>query len=378
MTSACRERAWFWALAAIATGCGSSLDKPPCADGHCGSQVSTQATGQYNVERRLDLLFVVDDTPAIAPYADQLAAGFAALANELQAIPQPGSLHVGFVRSGSCDTSTRASACGLRAPARFLDVKPCNVAENSSLSVPGTIGCLSELGAADCAPNQPLAAALQTLDPTNADWQGFLRPDAYLEVVFVAASDDASGPPDAPTPLADFVTRLRALKTDPSAILVATIGPRDCTTTGDVDAPRLAQFTNEFGANSLQVGLCSDQVPHVVDRIVERLNFAYAPPCLTKVRDTDVATPGVQADCTVVARTVGLPGGATLERPIPSCDTGQSPCWHLQTGPCGDAGLGWAFYVDQPLDECIDGDTALVVECLSCADANDPACALPQ
>jgi hypothetical protein len=378
MTSARRHRSLLCALAALAAGCGGALDKPPCADGHCGGQFSTSVTSTYSVERRLDLLFVVDDTPAIAPYADQLAAGFAAIAAELQATPQPASLHVGFTRAGSCDTSTRASVCGVRAPARFVDVEPCNVVENGSLSYPGTIACLGELGAGDCAPNQPLAAALQALDPANVYWEGFLRPEAYLEVVFVAASDDASGPPGAPTPLADLVSRLRAVKTDPSAILVATIGPRDCATTGDVQAPRLAQFTNEFGANSLQVGLCSDQFPHVVDRIVQNLNIAYAPPCLTNVRDTDVARPGVQADCTVIARTSNLSAGQTIEQPVPSCDTGQSPCWNIQTGFCGAAGTGWAFYVDTPLDECLPGDTELVVECLSCADPNDPACALPQ
>lgn len=64
-------------------------------------------------------------------------------------------------------------------------------------------------------------------------------------------------------------------------------------------------------------------------------------------------------------------------QPVPSCDTGQSPCWKMMPGLCGPSSAGWAFTLDTPLDECVAGDTDLTVECLSCADPNDPACALP-
>ena len=70
---------------------------------------------------RLDLLFVIDDTSAMAPHAEALAAGVAAMAQQLPGdTNRRSSLHVGFVRAGGCDTSTRGAACGISAPEQFL------------------------------------------------------------------------------------------------------------------------------------------------------------------------------------------------------------------------------------------------------------------
>jgi hypothetical protein len=98
-------------------------------------------------------------------------------------------------------------------------VQPCNAVTNASGAFVDTVACLGAFGAGDCTPNQPLAAAVQALDPTNAAWDGFLRPDAALVVVIIAATDDASGPASAPTPVSDVVDRLKAVKPDPSQVL---------------------------------------------------------------------------------------------------------------------------------------------------------------
>src|SRR5204863_4315294 len=133
----------FAALAAVAAGCGGgSLGTPPCQDGSCGTQVSVKATAPYPAAARLDMLFVVDDTPAIAPYADRLANGFADMAATLQQAILPLSLHVGFVRAGSCDTTARARACGVSAPASFVALQPCNTVANASGTFVDTFTCL--------------------------------------------------------------------------------------------------------------------------------------------------------------------------------------------------------------------------------------------
>jgi hypothetical protein len=375
MTTTRRIGPLAWALAALAGGCGGALGTPRCADGSCGSQTSQRATVTYSTDRRVDLLFVVDDTPAIAPYADRVAAGLTSMANELQDAGQPLSLHVGFARAGSCDTSTRARACGVTAPAQFVDVQPCNVVANGALSFPGTFACLGALGAGDCAPNQPIANALQALDPSTATWQGFLRPDAYLMVVVVAATDDASGPAGAPTPAIDLARRLKAVKADPSQVMVTVIGPGGCAA-GDVPAPRLSEFAAEFGAFGLYMSLCADQLSYAVERLVLVQNDRPALPCLTSVRDTDAATPGLQESCTVVQRITETDTGTTVEQAIPSCDDGPPPCWHHpNAGGCA-SGSGWAFSVEGVQNQCVDGSISINVECLSCADPNDPACAL--
>ena len=107
---------WFLAVAALAASCDGALPGP-CEDGSCGQQASWRKTFQSIVSRKVDVLFVVDDTPAMAPYAGALPAGFADMAAALEGLPQTGptSLHVGVVRAGRCDQSTRGAACGIGA-----------------------------------------------------------------------------------------------------------------------------------------------------------------------------------------------------------------------------------------------------------------------
>jgi len=360
-------------LAALAAGCGGALGTPTCDGGSCGSQTSTKAVYPYSGDRRVDLLFVVDDTPAIAPYADRVAAGIADIATQLQNSALPLSLHVGFVRAGSCDPSTRARACGITAPREFVGLRPCNTVDYATGPFADALACLGALGAADCAPIHPIAAALQVLQPGNTGWDSFFRRDAYLEVIIVAASDDATAPPRGSMSVTELAGSLKNLKGDPSQVLVTVIGPGDCAA-GDVRAPRLAEFVNQFGSNGLYMGLCGGALSAAVDKITLRENDALLPPCLTNVRDTDLTTPGMQASCTVVQRSIALDTETTSEQEIPSCDTGRSPCWTLMRDQCA-AGPGWRLNLDAPLDQCVDGIVDVDVECLGCADPNNPACA---
>ena len=95
-------------LAVLAAGCDGSLAPAPCAGGACGTQVSIRKTFQQSVSRRVDLLFVVDDTPAIAPHREAILKGIDDMALALESATMPPiSLHVGVVRAGGCDTSTR-------------------------------------------------------------------------------------------------------------------------------------------------------------------------------------------------------------------------------------------------------------------------------
>jgi hypothetical protein len=378
MTAARHTAGWLLALAAAGGGCGSSLGAP-CADGSCGSQTWTKTFVTYAADRRLDLLFVVDDTSAIAPYADRVAAGLASMAAALQNSAVPLSVHVGFARAGSCDTNPLVGGCGISPPTPFVELQPCNVVTNASGAFVDTVACLGALGAGDCGPNQPMAAALRALDPTNAAWGGFLRSDAYLDVVIIAATDDASGPPSAPTtsPL-DIAQRLKALKPDPSQVMVTVIGPGDCATR-DGQAQRLLQLVNEFGSNGLYMRLCDDPLSAAIDRIVSSSNVGLPPLCLTNVLDADAATPGLQASCTVTRRSTEIATGRTSEQKIPSCDDAPPPCWHQPTpGVCGGGSPGWWFSLEDSLNQCDDGSISLEIECLACADPNDPACGQPQ
>src|SRR4051812_26929172 len=118
-------------VAALAAGCDGTAPVL-CEGGACGSQASWRKTYQSSVNRSIDLLIVVDDTAAIAPYRGALAAGFADIARTLETLPLsgPASLHVGFVRAGGCDTSARGAACGLAAPDQYLRSEWCDMVTN--------------------------------------------------------------------------------------------------------------------------------------------------------------------------------------------------------------------------------------------------------
>jgi hypothetical protein len=95
---------------------------------------------------------------------------------------------------------------------------------------------------------QGLRGALDAIDPDGpnaAQAQAFLRPDAYLVLIFVSDEDDCSVPTDDAIhedfydtcatlpdqngggpliPVSDFINRFKSLKSDPSRVIVAAIG----------------------------------------------------------------------------------------------------------------------------------------------------------
>src|SRR5262245_56630659 len=107
------------ALVAVFVGCDGSLPGL-CEDGSCRTQAWSQVTFQSFSDPRLDLLIVVDDTSAIAPRLDALAAGFADMAQQLRRPGSKISLHAGFIRAGGCDARSRGATCGLAASEEFV------------------------------------------------------------------------------------------------------------------------------------------------------------------------------------------------------------------------------------------------------------------
>ena len=239
---------WFLAVAALAASCDGALPGP-CEDGSCGTQASWRKTFQSIVSRKIDVLFVVDDTPAMTPYAGALPAGFADMAAVLEGLPQPGpaSLHVGVVRAGRCDQSTRGAACGIGAGEQFLRAEWCETVTNFSGALTDALACVGDLGTTNCEPAEPLAAAVDALaTPPRPGWEGFLRPDAYLMIVVIAAGDDPSA-----QPAIDVAQLIKSVKADPSQVVVSAIVAKSCATG---DPVRLTEFVNQFGANGLLLG----------------------------------------------------------------------------------------------------------------------------
>jgi hypothetical protein len=174
---------------------------------------------------KIDLLFMIDNSPSMAPKQNELRARFPQL---LQALDptltgnRPIHLHIGVVTSdlgagpfninmGQCrpgGDGGRLVAVGAFAdPARckpptdgrhFIDFDQASGASNlpPDVNLASEFGCMTEVGDTGCGFESQLEsvyAALHDPPPENA---GFLRPDALLAVVFLTDEDDCSAPPD--------------------------------------------------------------------------------------------------------------------------------------------------------------------------------------
>ena len=138
----------FLALAALLAGCGDGLQRILCDGGACGTQTSWQNTYQTALNRRVDILFVVDDTSAIAAHGGGPGDRVCEARGGGESHPlQPTSIHAGFIRAGRCNASTRASACNVTAPDQFMRHEWCGTVNNLGGPFTRTFGCLANLGA---------------------------------------------------------------------------------------------------------------------------------------------------------------------------------------------------------------------------------------
>ena len=368
--------------AALAAGC---VDAPPanlCQGGPCPSEVTVEQVFQWSENRMMDMLFVVDDTPGIAPYAAMLAAGFTADAGVLEGL-QGGvpELHVGFISSSLSGGSptTRAGSCGVAPPAAFATVDGCGQHVNFTGSLETLFPCLGDFGATSAAPAQPLAALRQVLASPPPGWEGFLRPGATLVIVIVAGEDDAS--PDDVASTVDFV---RSLKADPSnTILLSAVVPptTDCAAVPALVSmpPRLSAFVESAGASGLIDAICDSGGRNALDTLGQKLAILLGPACVPGVRDNDPATPGMQAAC-AVDETIENYDGSRATSILPSCDAAAAPCWSFRPPAAGEGGFcpgGWIFEITRPGGYCPAEYTRTHIQCVGCADPDDPACAPP-
>jgi hypothetical protein len=176
------------------------------------------------INRDLDLLFVIDDSPSMADKQANLAANFPRFIDVLSTL-EGGlpNIHIAVVTSdhgtkdsrgniapgigtlgmGGCSGSGDAGNMQLfgapvAAPSLFIsDVQPPDPLAARILNYTGNLSDVFAqmargAGAGGCGFEQHLEAMKQALEPTNVVNQGFLRPNAYLAVIFIADEDDCS------------------------------------------------------------------------------------------------------------------------------------------------------------------------------------------
>jgi hypothetical protein len=259
----------------------------------------------------LDLVFVIDDSPAMANYGVSVASLGYELERAFRSAPG-GMLDLqvaaitttggGVLRSAS--TIDGRFAVDTHAPDGTRT-------ENFDGSLTYAVTQLVSAGATSTAASQPFAAARHLLEAPPA---GFRRPGASLGIVIVTVQDDAS--PDSPEAFATF---LNGLSADPSKVVVIDISSGS--------TPRLAQLTDMFGLflnRTAHTDLSTGDLGHAFDLFDQLLKTDLGAPCVTAA-DADPTTDGPQYDCSFKA--VREDGTETTLVP---CNTGRAGgCWKL-------------------------------------------------
>jgi hypothetical protein len=216
-----------WAGAGLAvsligvTGC---FDRP-VDDLPLGGMSEIRTEFPVAVNRKLDLLFVIDQSASMQNEQDALAANFQLLMDQIiSAKYGTPNLHIGVISTnlgvgaysgvsglGSCGETgdgailqnTPRPAAGETEPTctgpsdRYIideaaedGTRRTNYDQNQSLAQ--TFSCIARLGTQGCGFEQQLEAMRRALDDSVPENAGFLREDARLAIVFVSDEDDCS------------------------------------------------------------------------------------------------------------------------------------------------------------------------------------------
>ncbi len=276
-----------------------------------------------SVPMRVDMLFVVDSSPAMAPHLTHLDSTLPKLMETMAAFPSGlPDLHVGVVTAnGDGQMRGRGSMTG-----GFL----VDIPRLDGTRIKNYTGTLAEavrayvaVGAESASRSQPLAVIERALvSPHNA---GFRRPGAYLAIVLVTASDDASD-----GDVASNVAALRSLSPDPSQILITTIsGPRSGSSPcGAIEAPRLHAVGDQFPNQKAEVSICDDDFAAAVALAASGLDNLLHGCWLATPLDLEPTIPGEQRACSafITDRWDVYDTGLV----IPECgDLPESLCWRI-------------------------------------------------
>jgi hypothetical protein len=185
------------------------------ASAECPSGTSPRLV-EVGTPVKLDLLFMIDDSPSMEEEQANLARNFPLLMEALEKLPAGlPDLHLGVVSSdmgvgaatlsGACGSAQGdrgallvRDGCGLDAKnGRFLIAQAEGAGNNFTGDISDVFACLAKLGTGGCGFEHQLQAARMALSGFVPDNAGFLRSDAHLAVVYITDEDDCSAPADA-------------------------------------------------------------------------------------------------------------------------------------------------------------------------------------
>jgi hypothetical protein len=255
---------------------------------------------------KLDLVFVLDDTAASAPYADRVTALLRAVEPQwsqrgLYARPD---LHVAVVTADAGRVQHAPSVHG----DFLIDEHTRDLSNTRVGNYDGALGdALAALGSVGSAGlgDEPIAATRSAIESLP----GLVRTDAYLALVIVSAHDDTS-----PVAIVDAVGWLKGL--EPPAV-VGVLG---------AGAARLSAFVAQFGDRGDAVALDAPDYTPALAWLESLYQIPLVAPCAGEPMDRAPTVPGAQYDCAI--ELVGEDGSIESEPPCP-----RSRCWSYRPDP---------------------------------------------
>ena len=186
---------------------------PACIDrtvAEVAPSQTVQETVEFPVEmnRNLDLLFVIDNSRSMEAEQISLANNFGTMIDVFETIDGGlPNIHVGVISTdmgsggygadigcastddGALQSAPRIDGCSPPSGAYISNVE--GVA-NYAGTLSDTFACIARLGRNGCGFEQPLASLRKALDGSVPQNAGFLREDALLAIVFITDEDDCS------------------------------------------------------------------------------------------------------------------------------------------------------------------------------------------
>lgn len=294
-------KATWIALAVAATAC---TDPPPPEGPQVTSFVEVKEI-PLSVNVQIDLLFVIDDSPAMAPLQAKLATDYRRLIEYVAATSygEPPDLHVGVVTADVADQGRLRRATFLADAPRFAWQRERNY---QGLLADAFVD-LAAVGASGSTSARPIEAMQRALSAYVNP--GFVRDDAYLVVVILAAGDDQGT-----EPIADAAHALKSMKLDPAKVAVAAgVG---C----DGAAPRLDALLAQFPNRNARGALCDADLTPLVAATHQLLKAVLGQACF----EARLVEPH---DCNgwLLDPTTGD------QAALPTCDgAGATHCWFLR------------------------------------------------
>jgi hypothetical protein len=170
-------------------------------------------------ERKVDILFVVDDSNGMMPLQQKLISNFPVFTQVLEGLPQGlPDVHIGVISTNLGAGRFELPGCPLGGDRGALQARPrgpCTASgldpgqtfiadgggrRNYSGTIEDVFACIAPLGQDGCGFEHPLAAVARALGadgaPPPPENAGFLRANALLSIIVIAKQDDCSAPPD--------------------------------------------------------------------------------------------------------------------------------------------------------------------------------------